>query len=109
MNSRNKNLDKYNNKFIFTASGRTMQLADFSGGVVMTKELDVDIKFFSISQESNKRLPKVFVMTEKNDIIFYSLRVKRTTARNKLTYLMEAKYEFNLMQINPIETWPQNF
>lgn len=75
----------------------------------MTEELESDIKFFSISQESVKRLPKVFVMTENNDIIFYNLKVNRTTAKNKLSYEMIARYEYNLMQMNPIDTWPENF
>jgi hypothetical protein len=37
MNARNKNLDIYNNKFMFTASGRNIQLVDFSGGIIMDK------------------------------------------------------------------------
>jgi hypothetical protein len=109
MNARNKHLDIYNNKFMFTASGKTIRLIDFSGGEVMTKnlqELDSDIKFVSISQESSKRLPKVFILTEKYDIVFYTLKVTRTTARNKLNYDMISRYEFNLMLINPIESWP---
>lgn len=112
MNARNKHLDIYNNKFLFTASGRTIKLVDFSGGEVMSqtlKELESDIKFIAISQESSRRLPKVFILTEKYDILFYTLKVTRTTARNKINYEMVSRYEFNLLLINPIETWPENF
>ena len=49
------------------------------------------------------------MLTEESDILFYALTVNRTTARNKLSFDMKLRFEFNLFMINPIKQFPQSF
>lgn len=109
MSSKNLNVDVYTNKFLFTSSGRTIKLIDMSGGVVMTKEIDFDVKFYSIYSENAKTLPTVYVLTKENQVIFYSLTVNRTNYKNKLSYDLVARIQIDLMLMNPIESWPESY
>lgn len=86
-----------------------LQLIDFSGGVILDEKLDEDVLSVSITQETTKQLPKIFILTKKGEIIHYTLNVKQTTKRNKIEYRLTQRYQFNLFLINPVDSWPVSF
>jgi hypothetical protein len=86
-----------------------VQIVDFSGGVVLNEALNENVHLISITQETTKQLPRLYILTRKGDIIHYTLNVKKTSKKNKIEYKLTLRYQFNLFLINPVESWPISF
>lgn len=109
MSTKSENLDIYNNKYMLTITGRSVKIVDISEGIILSKELDYDPKFVSMTQESSKKLPNVFILTPQHDLLLYSLSIKKTNLNNKVKLEMKLHYEVNIMMMNEISSFPVNF
>ena len=58
-NAKQKYIDKYNNLFFFFGGKKKIKILDLSGGVVLDAELDYQVKFYYLVQDSVRQMPKV--------------------------------------------------
>jgi hypothetical protein len=59
--SKYRNLDIYGNAYVLLANKKELILMDFSGGVLLNKTFERNVKLISFTQDSLRKLPKVFL------------------------------------------------
>ena len=94
--SHQTDLDRYHNQYLIFGNRTHLTLRDLSGVDVVVKELGFNAKQFHLTSEKKQQVPKLFVLSEKDDLVMFQITFTKTSKRNIVEYEFKAKQEFNV-------------
>lgn len=94
--SKLRNIDQYQNQYIFIGNKTHISIQDLSGAVIVEHKFEFTAVKFVLTQGNRKSVPKIYVLSDKNVFSMFMINFKKTSQTNSVDYTLKLKSQFNI-------------